>query len=84
MISRMKSRPAAGATSTAVMPSISFRGAYLPNPGRLSLTSYVRHTLTDYDDLLVQGYEADSARFFVAEEMTEVLAAWGVRRKLNG
>ena len=48
----------------------------------LSLVAYVRHTLTEYDDLLDQGYDQDSARHFVLGEMEEILAAWGVRRKL--
>ena len=32
----------------------------------LSLVAYVRHVFTDYDDLLAQGYDRDSARHFVA------------------
>jgi hypothetical protein len=32
----------------------------------LSLVAYVRHAFTDYDELLGQGYDQDSARFFVA------------------
>ena len=46
----------------------------------LSLVAYVRHVLTDYDALLDEGYDADSARFFVLEKITEVLGEWGVRR----
>ena len=42
----------------------------------LSLVAYVRHTFTEYDALLVQGYDRDSARYFVADEMTEVLREW--------
>lgn len=49
----------------------------------LSLVAYVRHTFTDYDELLAQGYDRDSARHFVAEEMAEVLGSWGVRRPLS-
>jgi hypothetical protein len=48
----------------------------------LSLVAYVRHALTDYDELLRQGYDADSARFFVRDEIEAVLREWGVRRKL--
>jgi len=48
----------------------------------LSLVAYVRHAFTEYDDLLAQGYDQDSARHFVAAAMEEVLAAWGVRRRL--
>ena len=49
----------------------------------LSLVAYVRHTLTEYDDLLKQGYDQDSARHFVLGEMEEILAGWGVRRRLS-
>ena len=49
----------------------------------LSLVAYTRHTFTDYDELLREGYDQDSARFFVAEDMTAVLAEWGVRRPLS-
>jgi hypothetical protein len=49
----------------------------------LSLVAYARHVLTDYDDLLDQGYDRDSARFFVAQELAGVLAGWGVRRRLT-
>jgi hypothetical protein len=49
----------------------------------LSLVAYVRHVLTDYDELLAEGYDQDSARFFIAAEIAAVLAEWGVRRKLS-
>jgi hypothetical protein len=49
----------------------------------LSLVAYVRHTFTDYDELRDQDYDADSARFFVAQEIETVLTAWGVKRKLT-
>ena len=48
----------------------------------LSLVAYVRHAFTDYDDLLAQGYDQDSARYFVAAEMETVLAEWGVKRRI--
>jgi hypothetical protein len=50
----------------------------------LSLVAYVRHALTDYDDLLAQGYDHDSARYFVVAHMEAVLAEWGVKRRLTG
>ena len=49
----------------------------------LSLVSYVRHCFTDYDELLAQSYDQESARFFVAAEIEATLAQWGVRRPLN-
>jgi hypothetical protein len=48
----------------------------------LSLTAYARHVFTAYDDLLADGYDAESARFFVAADINAVLAGWGVRRRL--
>jgi len=48
----------------------------------LSLVAYVRHVFTDYDALRDQGYDEDSARFFVAEEIEAVLNGWGVQRQL--
>jgi hypothetical protein len=50
----------------------------------LALVAYARHVFTDYDALLAQGYDRESARHFVADEMGAVLKRWGVRRKLDG
>ena len=49
----------------------------------LSLVAYVRHTLTEYDELLAENYDQESARFFVAPEISAVLSSWGVRRRLT-
>jgi hypothetical protein len=49
----------------------------------LALVAYARHAFTDYDDLLREGYEQESARFFVVDELTAVLREWGVRRPLT-
>jgi hypothetical protein len=49
----------------------------------LSLVAYVRHVFTDYDELLRQGYDQESARFFVAAATDEILQHWGVRRRLT-
>lgn len=49
----------------------------------LSLTAYVRHVFTDYDALLREGYEPESARFFVVDGMQAVLDGWGVKRRLT-
>ena len=55
-----------------------------PEPAAwLSLVAYVRHVLTDYDALLDEGYDVDSARFFVLERTTEVLEQWGVQRRVG-
>jgi hypothetical protein len=48
----------------------------------LSLVAYARHVFTDYDDLLADGYDAQSARHFVKDEINAALAAWGVSRRI--
>lgn len=50
----------------------------------LSLVAYVRHVHTDYDALLDEGYDVDSARFFVVDAMNEVLGDWECRRRVTG
>jgi hypothetical protein len=52
------------------------------NAAWLSLVAYVRHRLTDYDELLQDGYDQDSARHFVAAEIEMILQGWGARRRL--
>ena len=54
------------------------------NAAWLSLVAYARHSLTEYDALLAQGYDRDSARFFVADELAALFSGWGVRRPLIG
>lgn len=50
----------------------------------LSLVAHVRHTYTDYQDMLDDGYDADSARHFVLAALNEVLAEWGCRKRVTG
>jgi hypothetical protein len=49
----------------------------------LSLVSYIRHRLTDYDDLLDEGYDVESARFFVLDDMNAILEGWGSPRRVE-
>ena len=49
-----------------------------------ALTARVRHAHTDYDTLLAEGYDRDSARFFTLEATNDVLAAWGSARRVSG
>ena len=49
----------------------------------LSLVAYARHVFTDYDELLAQDYDVESARFFVTDALAAVLLEWGVRRPLS-
>jgi hypothetical protein len=65
------------------MDSPGLRHAAPEEAAWLSLVAYVRHVFTDYDALLEEDYDEESARFFVAAEMESTLAQWGVRRRLN-
>ena len=62
--------------------SAGLRTASAESAAWLSLVAYVRHVFTEYDALLNQGYDAESARFFVAAAIDAVLAEWGVRRQV--
>ena len=72
-----------GAVVDHALDSRGLRSATPETAAWLSLVAYVRHALTEYDDLLTQGYDQDSARYFVADAMREVLASWGVKRTLS-
>ncbi|HEX2724907.1 MAG TPA: DUF2293 domain-containing protein [Beijerinckiaceae bacterium] len=63
--------------------SSGLRTASAPVAAWLSLVAYVRHVFTDYDALLGEGYDADSARFFVVAEIDTVLEGWGVQRRVG-
>ena len=66
------------------MDSPGLRTASAETAAWLSMIAYARHVLTEYDDLLAQGYDHESARFFVAADIDAYLAEWGVCRKLGG
>jgi hypothetical protein len=72
-----------GAALDHALDSAGLRSASAETAAWLSLISYVRHALTDYDELLRQGYERDSARYFVAQDMDAILAGWGVTRPVR-
>jgi hypothetical protein len=48
-----------------------------------AITTHVRHNHTEYDQLLEEGYDSDSARHFVLETMNEKLAKWGCLRRIE-
>jgi hypothetical protein len=73
-----------GAIVDHAMDSPGLRAASAQTAAWLSMIAYARHVLTDYDDLLAQGYDLDSARYFVAADINAHLAEWGVRRKVGG
>ncbi|MCJ2039434.1 DUF2293 domain-containing protein [Methylobacterium sp. J-059] len=61
----------------SALASPGLRGAAPETAARLALVAYARHVFTDYDDLLAEGYDRDSARHFVLDELNAVLAGWG-------
>ena len=48
-----------------------------------AITTQIRHVHTDYDLLLQDGYDKDSALHFVVDEMNEILVQWGCSRTLD-
>lgn len=61
----------------SALASRGLHGAAPETAARLAMVAYARHAFTDYDDLLADGYDRDSARHFVLDDLNEVLAGWG-------
>lgn len=53
------------------------------NGAFLATVAHIRHRYTDYDELRDEGYDKDSARFFVAAPIEEQLLLWGCSRGLD-
>jgi len=49
----------------------------------LATVAHVRHQHTDYEKLLDEGYDRDSARFFVIGGVNDVLTSWRATRLLD-
>lgn len=49
----------------------------------LATVAHVRHVHTDYEKLLSEGYDRDSARFFVIDQTNGVLTRWRATRLLD-
>jgi hypothetical protein len=49
----------------------------------LALVAHVRHRFTDYDALLAEGYDRDSARHFVVEATEATLTRWGCAKRID-
>jgi hypothetical protein len=71
------------AVTDHAMDSPGLRTASAETAAWLSLVAYIRHVRTEYDDLLAEGYDPESARHFVVGAMDEVLSEWGVRRRIR-
>ena len=48
-----------------------------------AVTTVARHQHTDYDQMLKEGYDADTARHFVRDDINEILKEWGCSRQLS-
>ena len=49
----------------------------------LATVAHVRHAHTEYERLLAEGYDRDAARFFVIDEINDVLTRWRATRLLD-
>lgn len=49
----------------------------------LATVAHIRHAHTDYEKLLAEGYDRDSARFFVVDEINAWLTKWRATRLLD-
>jgi hypothetical protein len=49
----------------------------------LATVAHVRHAHSEYERLLGEGYDRDSARFFVLDEINAVLTRWRAARLLD-
>lgn len=49
----------------------------------LAAIAHIRHAHTDYETLLAEGYDRDSARFFVIGQINDVLTRWRATRLLD-
>lgn len=49
----------------------------------LATIAHIRHVHTDYEKLLGEGYDRDSARFFVIEQTNMILTRWRATRLLD-
>ncbi len=71
-----------GAALDHAETSVGLRQASAEAAAWLSLVATIRHLCTDYDDLLSDGYDVESARFFVRDAINDTLEAWGATRRV--
>lgn len=65
------------AVTDRALASPGLRGAAPERAARLALVAFARHVLTEYEDLLAEGYDRDSARHFILDDLNGALIAWG-------
>jgi hypothetical protein len=49
----------------------------------IATVAHIRHEHTPYDELLADGYDRDSARHFVVDDINRVLTSWRATRLLE-
>lgn len=49
----------------------------------LATVAYIRHQYTEYDTLRDEGYDKESARFFVLDTINDKLTEWRATRLLS-
>lgn len=49
----------------------------------IAAVTHIRHVHTPYDELLGEGYDRDSARHFVVDDINRVLTSWRATRLLE-
>lgn len=49
----------------------------------LAAVAHVRHAHTDYEKLLAEGYDRESARFFVVDQINDWFTRWRATRLLD-
>lgn len=49
----------------------------------LAAIAHVRHEHTDYEQLMAEGYDRDSARYFVISAINDILTRWRATRLLE-
>jgi hypothetical protein len=52
-----------------------------PEAMDLAVVAHVRHTQTNYDELLAKGWERSQARATIASDIQTVLSLWGKQEK---
>jgi hypothetical protein len=68
MASVAQSSKVLGAAVDHAVDGRGLKASALETAAWLSLVAYVRHAFSDYDELLAQGYDQDSARYFVGDD----------------
>ena len=54
-----------------------------PGAIRMAVAASVRHDFTNYDELLLEGYDRDEARALIRDRVEEVLDAWRAGRQVK-